>query len=44
VRIELDTGAALLAPWVCLEPSQLLIQMRGLLQEQVNSLPCGTAA
>jgi octaprenyl-diphosphate synthase len=44
VRIELETGAALLAPWVRLEPSRLLIQVRGLLQEQVNSLPCGTAA
>ena len=44
VRVELEAGAALLVPWAHLEPTSLLVQVLGLLQEQVSSLPCGTVA
>ncbi len=42
VRAELEAGAALLAPWAHLEPVPMLVQLSGLLQDQVNSLQ-GTA-
>jgi octaprenyl-diphosphate synthase len=38
VRVELEAGAALLAPWMHLEPAPLLVQLIGLLQNQVNDL------
>ena len=38
VEVELEAGAAALAPWSHLEPALLLGQLTGLLQEQVNSL------
>jgi octaprenyl-diphosphate synthase len=44
VRIELEAGVALLAPWSHLEPAQLLVQLLGLLQDQVNNLSSGTVA
>jgi octaprenyl-diphosphate synthase len=44
VRGELEAGVAALAPWMHLEPAPLLIQLLGLLQDQMNSLSDGTAA
>jgi octaprenyl-diphosphate synthase len=41
VRVELESGAALLAPWMHLEPTPLLIQLLDLLQGQVDSLASG---
>ena len=44
VRVELEAGVALLAPWAHLDPTPLLVQLLGLLQDQVNSLSGGPAA
>ena len=38
VQIELESGAAELAPWAHLEPALLLGQLIGLLRDQVNGL------
>jgi octaprenyl-diphosphate synthase len=44
VRAELEAGVALLAPWAHLEPAPLLVQLLGLLQDQVNNLSGGETA
>jgi len=44
VRAELEAGVALLAPWAHLEPTPLLVQLLGLLQDQVNNLSGGETA
>jgi len=44
VGAELEAGAALLAPWAHLEPTPLLVQLLGLLQDQVDHLSRGAAA
>jgi octaprenyl-diphosphate synthase len=38
VQVELEAGAAALAPWSHLEPALLLGQLIGLLREQINGL------